>query len=495
MVRSLYRFYLYLVVIGLLLFAAFGAGSLLRIVLEGTSLRGTYAIPPTHADIVQAILIFTISWLFGLLLGGLHYWLIRQDLRTDPGAGRGAVRAFFLNWIESWAATVLAGSGAYTLSNLGGPYPPNVTYSLATAIVTAGLVAALEMERRRATAGPGAARVFQRLNFYGTQFIILLGVGTFTWLNTLSTTVRNWLIASGRISAGYCGDFACGPRQDVGPWAAALFVAGIWVFYALLAYGDSGSLMRQLLHLAGVVVGLGFLLSGLSQAAELGVRWVTGQPVNWEMLLDQYQFIPPLVFGAVVIAGYSVLLLREAEKLPSGRATGLAIAAVAAAVTGWWFWEGCDFVLRDVVAQLTQPTHPGSEVWAQSLGTLAAGTTYVVILPLLYLRARRTGILGPLRGYTFVALGAGVLTAVISGAISLYALGTQMLGAPLPDWEMLARNSGETAAVGVAIVALHVAIALQQHFFRLPSVPTAGTLPPESVASVPPSAPDASATQ
>lgn len=492
MARSLYRFYLYVVTTTLLLFAAFGAFRLLQTVLASTSLRGAYDQPPTHVAVVQAILIFAISWLIALLLGSVHYWLIRRDQRTDPGAGRGPVRAFFLNWIESWSAAVLAGSGAYTLSNLGGPYQPNVSWQLATAIVSAGLVIVLELERRRTTVAPGAARVFQRLNFYGTQLVILCGVGTFTWINALGQTVRNVLITSGTVPNDYCGFAApCELPSLAGPWAAALFVAAVWVVNALLARGDAGSLMRQLLHLAGFVVGLGFALAGLSQVAELALRSAFALPAGWQSLLDQYDFFPSLIFGLVVLVGYTALLLREAVQLPSGRGIGLVAEAVAAVVLGAWFWVGVGFALHDFVAQVALPVHPGREEWARSLAVLIAGSAYVAVVPHLYARPRRAGAVGPLRGYTFVGLGAGVLTTAIAGSMALYAAGTQVLGAPLADWDVLARNAGEAAAVGVAILAVHLLIALRQRYFRGPSPAPV----PVSASAGAPTLPDASATQ
>ena len=67
MARSLYRFYLYLVATALLPFAAVSAFHLLQDAFEGTPLRGGSSQPPTHADTVQAILIFAISWLIALL--------------------------------------------------------------------------------------------------------------------------------------------------------------------------------------------------------------------------------------------------------------------------------------------------------------------------------------------------------------------------------------------------------------------------------------------
>jgi hypothetical protein len=100
MARNLYRLYLHIVFIAMLIFAAVGLGMLLQTLFSLTSLRGAYGTIPTNASIVQAIVFFAVSWLIAAIFGILHYWLIRRDMQNDPTAGQSAIRSFFLNITE-----------------------------------------------------------------------------------------------------------------------------------------------------------------------------------------------------------------------------------------------------------------------------------------------------------------------------------------------------------------------------------------------------------
>jgi hypothetical protein len=84
MARNLYRVYLYIVFIAMLIFAAVGLIMLLQTLLSLTPLRGTYGPIPTNATIVQVTVFFAVSWFIAALFGGLHYWLIRRDMHNDP---------------------------------------------------------------------------------------------------------------------------------------------------------------------------------------------------------------------------------------------------------------------------------------------------------------------------------------------------------------------------------------------------------------------------
>ncbi len=100
MARNLYRFYLYIIFIGMLILAATGLGMLLQPLLALTPLHGGDSIPAS-AVIVQAAVFAVVAWFIALALGGSHYWLIRRDMRADPAAGSSGVRAFFLNATEA----------------------------------------------------------------------------------------------------------------------------------------------------------------------------------------------------------------------------------------------------------------------------------------------------------------------------------------------------------------------------------------------------------
>jgi len=95
MLRGLYRFYLYVVFMAMLLFATFGVIQLLTVLLQ--SLFKDQYNTPSSASLVQALVFGIVSLITAALFGGLHYWLIRRDMRDVPEAGKSPVRAFFLN--------------------------------------------------------------------------------------------------------------------------------------------------------------------------------------------------------------------------------------------------------------------------------------------------------------------------------------------------------------------------------------------------------------
>src|SRR5437764_6303097 len=97
MARNLYRMYLYIVFIAMLIFAAIGLGMLLQTLFLLTPLRGASGTIPTNASIVQVTVFFVVSWIIAAFFGILHYWLIRRDMQNDPTARRSAIRSFFLN--------------------------------------------------------------------------------------------------------------------------------------------------------------------------------------------------------------------------------------------------------------------------------------------------------------------------------------------------------------------------------------------------------------
>src|SRR5579863_3066376 len=100
MARGLYRLYLYVVFIAMLLFVTGSVSTLLGVLLRETPLHGQYGSAPTAAEVVQSVTLATLTLVIAGGLAALHYWLIRRDQRDDANAGNGAVRAFFLNATE-----------------------------------------------------------------------------------------------------------------------------------------------------------------------------------------------------------------------------------------------------------------------------------------------------------------------------------------------------------------------------------------------------------
>jgi hypothetical protein len=96
--------------------------------------------PPSSAAIVQAVVFFAVSWLIAAALGGLHYWLLRRDMQSDPSAGASAIRSFFLNIVELVAAPLAIGLSASGIQSLGQVYSGDMTVPAAISMATLALV-------------------------------------------------------------------------------------------------------------------------------------------------------------------------------------------------------------------------------------------------------------------------------------------------------------------------------------------------------------------
>ncbi len=150
MVRTLYRFYLYVIYIALLIFVAGALGALLATLLAFTPLRGSYGSIPDRAQVVQSISLATVAVVIAGALASLHYWLIRRDVRSDPEAGVSGIRAFFLNMTVGIGVSVVVPVIGFAVISSLAQYPDaNVVGSAAFAIPTLALVILLEMEVQR----------------------------------------------------------------------------------------------------------------------------------------------------------------------------------------------------------------------------------------------------------------------------------------------------------------------------------------------------------
>ena len=196
MTRNLYRFYLYIVVVALLIFVMVIFGQVLQTLLALTPLRASYTAVPSSASITQSLVLALASWVIAGVLGGLHYWLIRRDMRNEPTASTSAIRSFFLNIPEA-IAIILAVStfGFLVISTYAANALVGSTGSLAFAIPTLLLAIILELERRRTPTGAGLALTFRRLNLYGVQFFLLIFL-IICWLQNVRPLVGSLIYAS-----------------------------------------------------------------------------------------------------------------------------------------------------------------------------------------------------------------------------------------------------------------------------------------------------------
>ena len=314
MARNLYRFYLYSVLIGLLIFAAVAIERLLNIVLELTPLRSSYMQLPGSADIVQAVVFAAISLLIAGALGGLHYWLIRRDMSHDPAAVNSGIRVFFLNITEVVGiALAVPVMGFLVLSPLGYNSTSSTVGGLTVALPTLGVVLllALEHRRKRVTAEAGSALAFQRVCVFGIQILLLVFL-TITFLSTFRPFVAELLFGGNGMPQDCSVDY-CSSYNFVYQVANMLWFGIWWVGYGLLTMGDKSARLRLLVHGVSFAYGVVWVLIGVCQLLQFSLSPLFNLAVSLHDVLGsgaQYDFTSPLALGLLVV-GVCHLLVAQ----------------------------------------------------------------------------------------------------------------------------------------------------------------------------------------
>lgn len=455
MVRSLYRFYLYAMFIALVIFAVSATAQLLTTLFTFTPLRGAYASAPSQATLVQSLVFAIVGWIISGAIGGLHYWLIRRDLQTDPVAGTSPIRALFLNTSEAIGTLlVVALIGFILLESWAYNFNSNGTYAIGIALPTLVMVALLEWERQRIPVQKGAALVFQRLHFFGVQLILLFFLIS-SFLGTLRPLV-NGLFFGGK---NECVDGYCQSYNLAGLALTLLWFAFCWLIYGLLTRQDSSRLVRMIMHGTSLAIGFGLALSGVFLALELALSPLFSIPVGLGDILGLnagHDFVSPLLTGILITAGYHLLLRdlsqRSLVELQVRRVIERTIATVLLAGT---FWAGCAYLLYALLQTIAPaPTGPDSQTWIMTLALLITGLAYIPLDLSIRRRFRLdpATTAGPRRGLVLALLGASILAFAIGGATALYTWLTALLGSPLSNWPQIA-HGGLAAALTGAIVA------------------------------------------
>jgi hypothetical protein len=468
MARNLYRIYLYIVFIAMLIFATFALIRLLQPLLAFTPLRGSYSTVPTSADMVQAGVFFVVSWIIAFLLGGLHYWLIRRDTHSDPIAGRSAIRAFFLNITELIVAPLAVFVSAFAvISELGHDPASDVTGSAAFAIAALVLLAVLELERQRTQAGPGAAMVFQRLHLYGVQVILLI-ILTFSWISTVHQLVDALVFAGQATGNTPCGGFTGCPGPNLlSSVASTLWIVLFWVGYGYFARNDTPSLLRLILHFSSFGYGVGLVLYGVSQGIQLGLLTLFGVSIPASEILNTYDFAAFITFGLLVVGVYTLWLWFATNQQPATRTTTkLAGEAIITALLAGAFWWGIALVLLNALEGIAG-TQPGPRDWAPALALVITGVAYIAFNLSLFRRYKQDPSTAsePHRGLIFALIGGGILSLAIGGAVALYSLGTSLLGSPFDGWQHVARSGTSAFVVGAVILGIYLWIARRERLF------------------------------
>jgi Domain of unknown function (DUF5671) len=465
MARNLYRFYLYTVFIVMLIFAAVGLDMLLQPLLSETPLRGSNDAAPTGSSIVQAVVFFVVSWVIAGLLGGLHYWLIRRDMRNDPAAGNSAIRAFFLNIAELIAVPLAVGISSFAvIYQLGRTYAGNVPGFAAFSLATFALVGVLELERQRTRADAGPALVFQRLHLYGVQLILLIFL-YFAWFETVKLLIDAIVFHGQASGTTPCAGFTtCQGSNLLSEVVGLLWVVLFWVGYGYIARDERYSLLRQILHFASFAAGVIAVLYGVERGLELLLAPLFKIAVSVSDVLNTYDFTTPITFGLLVVGVYGLWIRSSARQLAAGVAVAKLIAvAITATLLAASFWWGCGLALLNVFKWTAATTND----WLAAIAFIITGLAYI---PLdLYLHRRDAQdpatATGARRGFVFALLGGGTLALGIGLAVALYALGTSLLGSPLNDWQNVARAGASAFVIGGIMVGVYLWTARREQLF------------------------------
>lgn len=494
--RSLYRFYLYSVVIILLIALTGITGSALGAVLStvlSTMLASGPNAGPSGSYVVQTVSLAVAMWIVTLILGGLHYWLIRRDMRTDPHAGAGPVRAFYLNIPAAFAALLAVGLGASALSNIG-QYWSSIASPLAGAVVTTGFVLLLQWERSRTQPAPGAALVFQRLHLYFTR-LFMVPIGMAFWMGAIALTVQYLTFQILSLSPCAVGNYpvsdGCYLDQTytaghvAGAWAAAAWCLGAWLFYGYLGRKDRVSVPRQVALMLGLAYAMFITVMGLEDGLELLMRWSLRREVALADILGlyhQFGFIAAVTFGVLLLAAYWRVYTQSSRQLGDGmRAAELVRLGVVALVPAIPFWTGVQLVLAQIFERISPDPREGYAVQTPHiLAVVIAGAMYVPLALYFRSRTRAEGVTWPRRAFVLALLAGGTVTAAISAVILAQALVTAALGAALTNWQQQARSAAATLIVGLALCAIYGVQTVRERYLAPAPSSTASTASPSA---------------
>lgn len=485
MARGLYRVYLYVVTIALLVFATITLTNALEDLLRLTPLRGYYESAPSASEVTQNVVFAVVSILIVAALGGLHYWLIRRDMASDPQPGASGVRSFTLNLAVGIATIVAVVAGASALQTIG-QYYGNVASGMGLAIVVLALALGLEWERRRATPSHGAALVFQRLRIDGVGLILLGVLAGFLYqavsqtqtaiaegANILQCTTQ--APPNGPYSGPYNGPYLpqCSGSMLVGAWAAVALVVIVWLLYLRTGALDGASIIRSIFLLLGLASGVSALVYALTDGVEYVLRLIvsTGVQPNY---LNDFNFGPWLVFAAVALGVYLFRLRQhDAQEALGADATALSTRAVAGLIFAVPFWLGLDKLINDVILNLARASSHDTTHFHSDVATLVAGLAFIPLGLWLGVGTRATGVKGPRRAFVLALLAAGALITAGSLATLIYSVLTGVLGSPLPNSADVTREAGAALIVGLILGGLYLFIAIREGQFATTPKPTA----------------------
>jgi hypothetical protein len=479
MVHTLKRIYLYTAATFALLFTAGVTINLLinLFYLAGLLPRTTFddggytPPPPSSQDIEQSVVLFFVTALLvGAIFGGGHYWLIRRDARSDPGADGGPTRHVFLNGLLALAALVGVPTALAALAGIDqstGYIDTAIPLSFA---LVSGLVFLLVfLERARVQPAGRAAVLIRQIHEDGVQAVLLV-IASVTLVSAVSAFIH-WALVQTNVVQPVCFPlFGEGPAASasatfcstpiISPLLEVVFILAAWGGYVWLGAWSRGRVLQRILWFAALGYGLVWLLAGIALAFYTGLAVLYGAPGAWQQSLDDsLPFVGTLLTSVLIIVPYLLWIQWLAAQKPDFRRTILqGLLALSAAVSISFFLVGLILTLEGVVEQLVPAGSTlDAKGWATAMGMLIAGLGY----PFLWWRLRREsdpaqeGPMIPRRVYVLAVLAATAIGAIIAAVIITYQIVALLLGLPFAD-VLTARRGGVILLVLGAMALSHL---------------------------------------
>ncbi len=466
MVQTFKRIYLYTAASFALLFSAFVTINALTDVFRQAGLSYDFYIEESQASIKQSLLLFVVGVaLVGLAFGGVHYWLIRRDARSDPEALGGGTRHFFVNALMAASALIAVPAALTVLGDIG-QTERDAASPLAWAVVFALVFLLVEWERRQAQPVGRAATLMRKIHENALQGILLI-IASFFVFYAIVELVQSVLVQTGALQVDCTfsdpasfNTTICPAPELSGPWAQALFAIAAWGLYVRLGFWDQRSVLRWILRFVAFGAGIIWVLVGVESLVQMVAEGALGVSDAWQIAFrDGLPFIGELLTGALIAVPYFFWIRRVSSSLPETRqAVEQGALAVPAALSAGLFLAGLSLVLAGLLEEVIPGgTPPAAESWAMALGLLVAGLGY---LPLWVVLRRRSdpaqgGPVVPRRVYVLVLLAGTAIAAVALAATSIYQFLAVSLGIGQTD-DLLARQTLVAAVVIGATALYHV---------------------------------------
>lgn len=478
--QTLKRVYLYTAATFALLFTAaitiiflntmLNAAGMLSYYVEYGGQVNTYGVPPGSQQIEQIVILFVITVvLVGGLFGGGHYWLIRRDARSDPGADAGVVRHLFLNGLMALAALVGVPAGLFALSSIDqtlGTHDPAI--ALAFVLVAAAVFVFAFLERGQVAPAGRAAPVIRQIQEDGMQAILLVIASVFCYIAITSTF--QYILVTNHLATQFAGCInflegpdipdQCPPLPLLSPILAALFAIAAWGVYVRLGLWSRRAVLQRVLWYAAFGYGLVWLLYGVAQGLYTAAAPLFGDASAWQEALDgSLAFVAELLTGLLISVPYALWLHRLAQREPRLRESmRQGMLAIPAALSAVFFLTGLSMLLGGLVEKAVPAGNPpGADSWAGEVGILVAGLGY----PVLWVWLRRIsdpargGPIVPRRVYVLVLLAGTAIGALVAAVFMVYQIVASALGLASANAQ-LARQSAVILVVLGALALSHL---------------------------------------